>query len=114
MQRHYYPAPVTAADISAYVLDDPDALFMVQANGPLTQTALGCNASLIQTVVGNPATGNSGVGLSAASVADTATLPLRIVDFVNAPGSAVGDAFTDVIVRINTHFNRTALGVAAA
>lgn len=112
--RQYWPAGTVASDAQAYVVDDPDALFQVQANGSLAQTTLGCNASLIQTAVGSTATGNSGVGIVASSAAATATLPIRIVDFVNAPGSAVGDAFTDVIVRINTHFHRTATGTAAS
>lgn len=114
--RQYWPGGtvVAAADAVAFVCDDPDALFQVQADGVIAQTRIGCNASIIQTVVGNPVTGNSGLCLQASSVANTATLPLRIVDYVNAPGSSLGDAFTDVIVRFNTHFNRSTTGVAAA
>ena len=106
--RQNYPAGVVASDIQAYVIDDPDALFTVQANGSLGQTALGTNAALIQTVAGSAVPNRiSGVGLQASSVATTATLPVRIVGFVDGPTSAIGDAFTDVIVRINTHFHRT-------
>jgi hypothetical protein len=110
--RQTYPANTVAPDIQAYVVDDPDALFQVQANGSLTQTALGCNAALIQTVAGSSGYQTSGLSLQASSVATTNTLPLRIVDFVTN-----GDAFTDVVVRINTHFHRTgntgAAGTAA-
>ncbi len=112
--RQYWPTGTVAADAQAYVVDDPDALFQVQADGAMAQTTLGTNVSLIQTAVGNTATGNSGVGVQASSAATTATLPIRVVDFVNAPGSAIGDAKTDLIVRINTHFHRTATGVAAS
>jgi hypothetical protein len=35
------------------------------------------------------------------SIATTNTLPLRIIDFVDGPTSAVGDEFTDVIVKFN-------------
>jgi hypothetical protein len=106
--RQNYAAGNTATDIQAYVVDDPDALFQVQADGSLGQTALGCNAALIQTVAGSSGVNiNSGVGLDASSVATTNTLPVRIVDFVNSTTSQIGDAFTDVIVRINTHFHRT-------
>jgi hypothetical protein len=106
--RQNYAAGNTATDIQAYVVDDPDALFQVQADGSLGQTALGCNAALIQTVAGSSGVNiNSGVGLDASSIATTATLPVRIVDFVNSTTSQIGDAFTDVIVRINTHFHRT-------
>ena len=106
--RQTYTAGNTATDIQGYVVDDPDALFQVQADGSLAQTALGCNAALIQTVAGNSGANIiSGVGLQASSIATTSTLPVRIVDFVNSTTSQIGDAYTDVIVRINTHFHRT-------
>jgi hypothetical protein len=106
--RQTYTAGNTATDIQAYVVDDPDALFQVQADDTLAQTALGCNASLIQTVAGSGGANTiSGVSLDASSIATTATLPVRIVDFVDSTTSTIGDAFTDVIVRINTHFHRT-------
>lgn len=113
--RQNYTGGIVASDIQAYVVDDPDALFMVQFNGAATQNYLGANAGLIQTVAGSTADNKvSGVGLSLSSATSTNTLPIRVVDFVNAPGSAVGDAYTDVIVRINTHFHRTTTGNAIA
>ena len=116
LNRQYWPASTvikTGTTAWAYVCDDPDALFEIQANGTLGQNALGTNAALVQTA-GSTATGNSAVSLNASTIANTATLPLRIVDYVRRPGSALGDAYTDVIVRINTHFNRSATGIAAA
>jgi hypothetical protein len=101
--RQNYGASNPATDIQAYVVDDPDALFQIQADDTLALTALGCNAALIQTVAGSSGVNiNSGVALDASSIGTANTLPLRIVDFVT-----VGDAYTDVIVRINTHFHRT-------
>ena len=105
--RQNYGASNPATDIQAYVVDDPDALFQIQAfgspNGTLNQTALGCNAALIQAVEGSAGVNiNSGVALQASSIGTANTLPVRIVDFVT-----IGDAFTDVIVRFNTHFHRT-------
>jgi len=105
--RQTYVAGNTATDIQAYVVDDPDALFQMQADNTLAQTALGTNAAIIQTVAGTNTYVASGVALQASSIATTSTLPVTIVDFVNSPTSAIGDAFTDVIVRINTHFHRT-------
>jgi len=106
--RQNYTSGNSASDIQGYVVDDPDALFQIQADDTLAQTALGCNAALIQTVAGNSGANiNSGVALDASSIATTDTLPVRIVDFVNSTTSAIGDAYTDVIVRINTHFHRT-------
>lgn len=114
LNRAQWTSGTVADDAMAYVIDDPDALFQVQANGPLNQNAIGTNAAIVQGT-GDLTLGRSGVSLNAGSIANTGTLPLRIMEFVNIPGfSTPGDAFTDVIVRINTHFNRAAAGNAAA
>lgn len=113
--RQNYPGSITASDLQAYVVDDPDTLFQAQFNGSATQAYLGTNCSLIQTVAGSSSANiNSGVGLSRSSANSTATLPIRVVDFVNSTTSTVGDTYTDVIVRINTHFMRTALANATS
>lgn len=111
--RQYYPASTTAADIVAIVSMDPATLYQAQANGALAQTALGGNVALVQTA-GSTTTGNSAVALAASTLAASTFLPFRVVDFVNAPGSTVGDAFTDVIVRFNfgIHSLESATGVA--
>jgi hypothetical protein len=93
----------------AYVLDDPDALFEIQASGTVAQASLGSNANIVQTA-GSLVTGRSANALNITGIAATATFPLRIVDFVRRPGSAVGDAYTDCIVRLNLHQNRTPTG----
>jgi len=109
--RQNYPGSITASDLQAYVVDDPDTLFQAQFNGSATQNYLGANCGLIQTVAGSSSANiNSGVSLNTSGVAGTATLPIRVVDFVNSTTSTVGDSFTDVIVRINTHFMRTTTG----
>lgn len=107
--RNFWPAstPIkTGTTAWAYVVDDPDALFEIQAAGPITQASLGLNGDLVQTA-GSIVTGRSAVAMAATAPSSSATRPLRIVDFVRRPGSAIGDLFTDVIVRINTHKNRT-------
>ena len=103
--RQNYPGSITASDLQAYVVDDPDTLFQAQFNGSAAQYYLGSNCGLIQTVAGSTSANiNSGVSLNLSTATDTATLPIRVVDFVNSTTSTVGDSFTDVIVRINTHF----------
>lgn len=109
--RQNYPGSITASDLQAYVVDDPDTLFQAQFNGSAAQYYLGSNCGLIQTVAGSTSANiNSGVSLNLSTATDTATLPIRVVDFVNSTTSTVGDSFTDVIVRINTHFMRTTTG----
>lgn len=114
LQRNQWTASTTVPTGTtawAYVADDPDMLFELQASATLGQNAIGTNAAIVQGA-GSTATGISGVTLNAATIATTATLPVRIVDYVRRPGSALGDSFTDVIVRLNTHFNRAVLGIA--
>lgn len=84
------------------VVDDPDALFVVQAAGQVTRASLGTNAPLANLSGAgsfNATTGNSKVQLG--TPATTNTLAVRIVDFVESTTSTAGDAFTDVIVKFN-------------
>jgi hypothetical protein len=111
-QDQYWPAGTVAADAMAYVVDDPFAIFQIQANGSLAATALGLNAAIVQTA-GNAQMKLSRITLNSASEATTDTLPLRIVDFVRGGGSTPGDAYTDVLVQWNwgMHLYQRALGV---
>jgi hypothetical protein len=112
LNKQIWKAGTVAADAMAYVIDNPQQVFQIQASGTLNQNSVGTNAALVQGA-GNATLGVSGVSLNAATLANTATLPLRIVGLVNMTGFSVpGDAFTDVLVRINTHFNATGTGNA--
>ena len=105
----FYPASTVASDIKAYVLDDPDVLMKMQGDATLAQTAIGNNVSIVQTA-GSTSIGRSKNAVDSSTiVATTATLPLRIIDFVDGPDSSVGDAFTDVIVNFNAghQYNNT-------
>jgi hypothetical protein len=96
-----WPASNAATDAVAYVLDDPDVLMQMQADGTVAQTGLGNNFAVAPTV-GSTAIGTSKNAVDADSLATTTTLPLRLIDFVDGPDSAVGDAYTDLIVKFNT------------
>ena len=113
----YYPASTVAADIVAYVADDPNTLFKVAVVSGTTvvasvgRTAVGANMSLVQNA-GLTATGNSQVAVLSSSVATTNTLPIRVIDVV--PETATGaDAFVELIVKINAgmHQYNNATGV---
>lgn len=98
--------------VKAFVADNPDQLFKVASDATLTNraTALAtvfANASLGTSArTGSTDTGSSNSALSVASVATTATLPLRIVgimdDEANSDYTAAG---IPLIVRLNAHFN---------
>jgi hypothetical protein len=108
----YWPADTVASDAVAYVVDDPKLVFQMQGDGSIAQTGLGNNVQAISTA-GSTDIGRSRNALDASSIATTNTFPLRIVDFVDGPDSAVGDSFTDCIVTWlpGSHAYDTALGV---
>jgi hypothetical protein len=96
----YFPASTAADDIVAYVVDDPNVLMRMQSDEAIAQTGLGNNAAIVQTA-GSTSIGRSKNAVDGSSIATTNTLPLRIIDFVDGPTSAVGDTYTDVIVKFN-------------
>jgi hypothetical protein len=98
--QQYWPSGTVATDAFAYVVDDPDVVMQVQADEAVAQTALGANIALV-TAAGDTATGNATTAADGSSVNTTATLPLRIVGFVDGPESIVGDAYTDLLVKWN-------------
>ena len=58
----YWPASTVASDAMAYIVDDPDVVFQVQADGAVTQADLGQNVKLAavqSTSTGDTTTGNS-------------------------------------------------------
>jgi len=110
---NYWPTGTVASDAVAFIVDDPNALFMIQADTTLAQATLHTNYAVNQTA-GSTATGNSRISLDVATGATTATIAFKVVDFVASTSSAVGDAYTDVIVKFNpsSHAYTAGLGVA--
>jgi hypothetical protein len=110
---------VTTGYITAYVCDDPDALFQVAVVSGTTvvtgvqYTSVGNNATIVNnTTITNA--GNSQIALLD-STADTATLTIRIVDVVpdTAYISGGNTLYPEVIVKFNfgMHAYETAVGV---
>lgn len=105
----YWPGADANGDVEAYVIDDPNAKFVVQAGG----TAIGFAniGEYIQLNVGtgNTATGQSGMYVE--SPATTVTLPFRIVGLVQSPpgadGTDITSAYNHVIVAFNNASTRT-------
>ncbi len=113
LNSQYWPTGTVASDAMAYVCDDPDTLFQIQANAAVTQTMLGSNFGVVQNA-GSTVSGDGAIALDVSTRATTNTIGLRLVDFVDGPFSTIGDAFTDCIVKFNfgihTYYNGT--GVA--
>jgi hypothetical protein len=95
-------------DVYIRVVDDPDMVFQVQGSaafGTLTNGAdgaIGKNAALGNFSAGSTATGNSGVnlvvGANGGSLADTATLAVRIVGVV---AETATDTYPELLVKFN-------------
>jgi len=103
----YYPTGTTGV-INAYVVDDPGVVFQVQSAGSVTQAAVGANVffSTGAVATGSTSTGNSTASVVAGSSAVTTTAAFRVVGFVNMQGfSVVGDAYTDILVKINPGYH---------
>jgi hypothetical protein len=103
----YYPTGTTGV-VQAQVVDDPNVVFQVQSAGSVTQAAVGANLffSTGAVATGSTSTGNSTASVVAGSSAVTTTAAFRVVGFPNVQGfSVVGDAFTDVYVKINPGYH---------
>lgn len=104
----FWPASQVATNIVAWVWDDPDEVYEVQADGSVAQTAVGDQADVSN--VGNT-TGSAAIGgnvLSAATLSASLAgagvqAQFRIVGFGQQVDNAPGDAFTIVQVKIARH-----------
>ena len=100
VHSQYYPA--TAINAKAMVVDDPNVLFQVQADGAMDQSDIGANtffAAAQSTSTGRTATGNSTTAVDATTKNTTAAF--RIVAAV----SPIGDAFPDLLVKLNPGYS---------
>ena len=93
-------ASTAASDAEAYVLTDPNVVFMMQSDAAIAQTAIGANFAVVQTA-GSTSIGRSKNAVDGSTVATTNTLPLRIYDFWQGPNSTINDTYTDVIMKFN-------------
>jgi hypothetical protein len=113
LNSQYWPTGTVASDAMAYVCDDPDTLFQIQADDAVTQTMIGSNFAVNQTA-GSTTSGDSKISIDVATRATTNTIGLRLVDYVDGPFSTLGDAFTDCIVKFNfgihSYYNGTGVG----
>lgn len=108
----------TALDVTAYVIDDPNARFVVQGNAS-TFVVGGTAAAWSSSVVGQYAqfaigTGNANTGTSGAylnSVGTTVTLPFIVTDLITDPPGANGadptTGYNWVVVGFNNEIFRS-------
>jgi hypothetical protein len=110
---NYYPGSITPTqgDITAFVVDDPDAVFLMDADEAFTRADLFKNYS-VTTAGGVTQTGISSVQLDVSQSGTTATFAVQAIDITQDPenqDTSVSNA--NILVRINNHFYRSGTGI---
>ena len=111
---NYWPGSDNNGTVEAYVVNDPNAKFLVQTDS--TGAAQGdVNANVGFAIgTGNAATGISGAYIDISTANTTATLPFRIVSLVTQPPGAPGTeagAYNQVVVAFNNVSTKTLTSV---
>jgi hypothetical protein len=107
--KNYYPASTTALGsgaIEVYIYDDPNQLFVVQADGASAVTCIGRNADT-DGIGGSTTTGVATRELDSTSINTTLALQLKIVGAVQDDSN--GDLTANnanLVVLINEHYMR--------
>ena len=114
----YWPGSDATGDVIAYVIDDPNARFVVMGNST-TFNIGGTLSTFTSSPVGKYAqfaigSGNSSTGISGAylnSVGTTVTFPFVVVDLITSPPGANGadptTAYNWVVVGFNNEWLRS-------
>ena len=103
--KNYYPGSITASDIIANVIDDPDVVFEVQADDTFPVADLFGNFDIVDgSTVGDTNSGRSNLELDVTTGNTTATLPLKALDISQDPNNSdVASANTNVLCVIQNH-----------
>lgn len=118
---NYWPGSgSTGANVTAWVINQPQSLFLVQANGLCTLAMVGMNANFAIGTGNSSIQGgnNSGASLDISTVATTSTLPFRIVRlYTGVAGGVVGNgsdttsAYNWVYVTFNNQDFKSLTGI---
>lgn len=100
----YYPASTNASDIIAFIVDDPNVVFEIQADDTFPIADLFGNFDIVYTNSSSTQSGLSGAELDVTTGATTAGLPIKAIDISEDPdNSDVASANTNVLVVIQNH-----------
>jgi len=109
-----FPAGTVASDAMAFVVDDPNVLFTIQADGSFAneRDIYGKNCTLI-TTAGNTTFGISRTALDASEIATTSTDPIKIIDYLGGDlGDEKGSNFPILVCKFNYHQLTAAAGAS--
>ena len=109
--KNYYSGSVVASDITAFVVDDPDAVFLMDADEAFTRANLYANYSVTNTT-GVTQTGISKVQLDVSATGTASTFVVQAIDISQDPdNSDTATSNANILVRINNHFYRSGTGI---
>lgn len=105
--RNNYPGSIAVAGITAFVVDDPNTVYLVDADAAFTRADLFKNYSLTN-VTGNTLTGISEKQLAVGTSGLATTFAVQAIDIQEgATDSDTSTSGVNVLVRINNHFYRS-------
>ena len=117
VKSQFWPGGDAAADGAAFVCDDPESQWMVQAGTaatPFTQAYVGATADVTASPAGSTITGISGMTLGTPTNTP-ASLPFKFVNVITTPPTANGrdlaTAYNYVTVAFNNQQYKALLGV---
>lgn len=106
--KNFLPSSINASDLVAFVIDAPDTVFEVNANGVFAVADIFKNFS-INNVTGNTATGISLVQLDVANSGTDSTFLVQAIDISgDVFNSDVTVSNANILVRINNHAYKAA------
>ena len=98
---NYYPASTNASDLIAFVIDDPNVVYEVQADAAFPVADIFGNFDIVYTSSGSTVTGISGAELEVSTGATGTSLPIKAIDISEDPeNDDVSSANTNVLVVI--------------
>ncbi len=109
-----WPANTVASDAMAFVVDDPNVLFAIQADGAPANPAdiYGKNCLLVQTAP-NTTFKVSRVALDISELDTDPQNPIRVIDYLGgAKGDENGTAFPILVCKFNYHQHTSTTGSA--
>ena len=112
--KNYYPGGITPTqgDVTAFVVDDPDAVFLMDADLSFVRADLFKNYSVTNTT-GVTQTGISKVQLDVSASGIASTFAVQAIDISQDPdNSDTSVSNANILVRINNHFFRSGTGIA--
>jgi len=108
---NWYPGSINSSNITGFVVDDPDTVFLMNADAAFARADVFLNYSLTNAT-GNADTGISEVQLDVSVSGTNASFIVQAIDITqDSENSSATGANANILVRINNHQYRTSTGV---